>query len=82
LPARGVSAVRLSVFVLLDDESNPLSSRTIAYRGGLCAAMGVLEHSIEVLKLLTPVLDMVPVIGSNLKGAAELASEICEIVKV
>jgi hypothetical protein len=44
--------------------------------------MGVLEHSIEVLKLLTPVLDMVPVIGSNLKGAAELASEICEIVKV
>jgi hypothetical protein len=44
--------------------------------------MGALEHSIQVLKVITPVLDMVPAIGGNLKGAAELASEICEMVKV
>jgi hypothetical protein len=44
--------------------------------------MGVLEHSIQVLKVLSPVLDMVPVIGSNLKGAAEVASEICDMIKV
>jgi hypothetical protein len=44
--------------------------------------MGVLEHSIGVLKVLSPVLDMVPAIGGNLKGAAELACEICEMVKV
>jgi hypothetical protein len=44
--------------------------------------MGVLEQSIEALKLLSPILDMVPVIGGNLKGAAELASGICEMIKV
>jgi hypothetical protein len=47
-----------------------------------CATMGVLEQSIEALKLLAPILDMVPAIGGNLKGAAELASGICEMIKV
>jgi hypothetical protein len=44
--------------------------------------MGVLDHSIAVLKVLSPVLDMVPAIGGNLKGAAELACEICGMVEV
>jgi hypothetical protein len=47
-----------------------------------CGIMGVLDQSIQALKVLSPVLDMVPAIGGNLKGAAELASEICEMVKV
>jgi hypothetical protein len=44
--------------------------------------MGILEQSIQALKVLTPALGMIPAIGDNLKGAAELASEICELVKV
>jgi hypothetical protein len=44
--------------------------------------MGILEQSIQALKVLTPALGMIPAVGDNLKGAAELASEICELVKV
>jgi hypothetical protein len=44
--------------------------------------MGVLDQSIQALKVLTPALGMIPTIGENLKGAAELASEICEMAQV
>jgi hypothetical protein len=77
------SAVRLSVIDdLLDDDSNRVPSLLIAYGSKLHTNMGALEQSIQVLKVITPVLDMVPAIGGNLKGAAELASEICEMIKV
>jgi hypothetical protein len=44
--------------------------------------MGVLDQSIEALKVLSPILAMVPAVGDNLKGAAELATGICEMIKV
>jgi hypothetical protein len=80
--ARGIRSSTLSVSVLLDDDANHVSSLLIAYGSHIHANMGALEHSIQVLKVIQPVLDMVPAIGGNLKGAAELASEICEMVKV
>jgi hypothetical protein len=44
--------------------------------------MAVLEQSREVLDLLSKTLGFVPVIGENLKSAAELASKICEEIQV
>jgi hypothetical protein len=44
--------------------------------------MGTLKIAIDVLGAASIVFGMVPVIGENLKSAAELASKICEQVQV
>jgi hypothetical protein len=44
--------------------------------------MGTLANAIGVLGVLSTTLEAVPVVGSNLKVAAELASKICETVQV
>jgi hypothetical protein len=44
--------------------------------------MGTLKVAIDVLGAASIVFGMVPVIGENLKSAAELASKICEQVQV
>jgi hypothetical protein len=44
--------------------------------------MGALIQAVDALKILATVLDMVPVIGSNLKAAADLGSDICEKVRL
>jgi hypothetical protein len=44
--------------------------------------MVALAVTIESLSLLGTTLELVPIIGSNLKGAAELASAICEKAQV
>jgi hypothetical protein len=44
--------------------------------------MGSLKVAIDVLGAASIVFGMVPVIGENLKSAAELASKICEQVQV
>jgi hypothetical protein len=44
--------------------------------------MSVLQAAIDALDTVSIVLGMVPLIGENLKSAAELASKICEHVQV
>jgi hypothetical protein len=44
--------------------------------------MGTLANAIGVLGVLSTTLEAVPVVGSNLKIAADLASKICETVQV
>jgi hypothetical protein len=44
--------------------------------------MGTLANAIGVLGVLSTALEAVPIVGSNLKVAAELASKICETVQV
>jgi hypothetical protein len=44
--------------------------------------MGALSIFIESLGVLSTTLELVPVIGPNLKAAAELASKICEQIEV
>jgi hypothetical protein len=48
----------------------------------IVATMVALAVTIESLRLLGTTLGLVPVIGSNLKAAAELASAICEKAQV
>jgi hypothetical protein len=43
--------------------------------------MSALAQSREVLDLLSKTLGFVPIIGDNLKSAAELASKICEEIQ-
>jgi hypothetical protein len=43
--------------------------------------MTALAQSREVLELLSKTLGFVPIIGDNLKSAAELASKICEEIQ-
>jgi hypothetical protein len=44
--------------------------------------MATLANAIGVLGVLSTTLEAIPVVGSNLKVAAELASKICETVQV
>jgi hypothetical protein len=44
--------------------------------------MATLANAIGVLGVLSTTLEAVPVVGSNLKVAAELASKICETIQV
>jgi hypothetical protein len=44
--------------------------------------MAALGQAREVLEVLAKTLGFVPVIGENLKSAAELASKICEEIQV
>jgi hypothetical protein len=44
--------------------------------------MGGLDQAIDALSVLGPALQMVPILGDNLKAAVELASTICERAKV
>jgi hypothetical protein len=44
--------------------------------------MGTLTNAIGVLGVLSMTAEAIPLVGSNLKVAAELASKICETVQV
>jgi hypothetical protein len=44
--------------------------------------MGTLHAAIDALETVSIVLGMVPLVGDNLKSAAELASKICEQAQV
>jgi hypothetical protein len=44
--------------------------------------MGRLDHAITVLDVLGSVVQAVPVVGDGLKSATEIATKICEVVKV
>jgi hypothetical protein len=44
--------------------------------------MGTLKVAIDTLKTLSIACGMVPLVGENLKSAAELASTICEQAQV
>jgi hypothetical protein len=44
--------------------------------------MGTLANTIGVLGVLSTALEAIPIVGSNLKVAAELVSKICETVQV
>jgi hypothetical protein len=44
--------------------------------------MGTLANAIGVLSVLSMAAEAIPLVGSNLKVAAELASKICETVQV
>jgi hypothetical protein len=44
--------------------------------------MARLDHAITALDLLGSVVQVVPVVGENLKSAIEIAKKLCEIVKV
>jgi hypothetical protein len=45
-------------------------------------SMGGLDIAISVLDILGSVVQAVPVVGENLKAGTEIATEICELVKV
>jgi hypothetical protein len=44
--------------------------------------MGRLDHAITALGVLGSVVQAVPVVGDGLKSATEVATKICEVVKV
>jgi hypothetical protein len=44
--------------------------------------MGRLDHAITALDVLGSVVQAVPVVGDGLKSATEVATKICEVVKV
>jgi hypothetical protein len=44
--------------------------------------MGRLDHAITALDVLGSVVQVVPVVGDGLKSATEVATKICEVVKV
>jgi hypothetical protein len=46
------------------------------------ATMATLDQSRQVFEILSKTLGFIPVVGENLKSAAELASKICEEIEV
>jgi hypothetical protein len=62
--------------------AHPAPSALIIHSNPTRSSMGTLKVAIDVLGAASIVFGMVPVIGENLKSAAELASKICEQVQV
>jgi hypothetical protein len=48
----------------------------------LSISMGSLDRAIAALNVLGSVVQAVPIVGDGLKSATEVASKICETVKV
>jgi hypothetical protein len=61
---------------------HPAPSALIAYLYPDLSIMGTLKVAIGALDTVSIIFGMVPLIGENLKSAAELASKICEQVQV
>jgi hypothetical protein len=62
--------------------AHPAPSAVITHSIPTRSSMGTLKVAIDVLGAASIVFGMVPVIGENLKSAAELASKICEQAQV
>jgi hypothetical protein len=70
---------RLSRHCVLGLDHHALLAQYYSYQSTPMAALG---QSRQVFEILSKSLGMVPVVGENLKSAAELASKICEEIEV